>query len=61
MMFMSLIHGTWSTPPYSGNWTGTDYVAGTLTVTLDELRPSDTPDGVTLTSQLIPIFLNFNY
>tara|TARA_B110000438_G_scaffold193853_1_gene185436 strand:- start:748 stop:1734 length:987 start_codon:yes stop_codon:yes gene_type:complete len=42
--------GTWSTPPYSGNWTGTDYVAGTLTVTLDELRATDTPDGVTLTS-----------
>ena len=43
-------NGTWSTPPYSGNWTGTDYVAGTLTVTLDELRATDTPDGVTLTS-----------
>jgi len=43
-------NGTWSTPPYSGNWTGTDYVAGTLTVTLDELRPVDSPDGVTLSS-----------
>ena len=42
--------GTWSNPPYSGNWTGTDYVAGILTVTLDELRPVDSPDGVTLTS-----------
>ena len=43
-------NGTWSNPPYSGNWTGTDYVAGTLTVTLDELRPVDSPDGVTLSS-----------
>jgi len=42
--------GTWSNPPYSGNWTGTDYVAGTLTVTLDELRAVDSPDGVTLSS-----------
>jgi hypothetical protein len=42
--------GTWSTPPYSGPWTGTDYVAGILTVTLDELKPSDTPDGVNLPS-----------
>jgi len=42
--------GSWSTPPYSGSWTGTDYVAGTLTVTLDEIRPSDTPGGVTLPS-----------
>jgi hypothetical protein len=43
-------NGTWTTPPYSGNWTGTDYVAGTLTVTLDELRPVDSPNGVTLSS-----------
>ena len=42
--------GTWSNPPYSGNWTGTDYVAGTLTVTLDELRAVDSPNGVTLSS-----------
>ena len=42
--------GTWSNPPYSGNWTGTDYVAGILTVTLDELRAVDSPNGVTLTS-----------
>ena len=42
--------GTWSNPPDSGPWTGTDYVAGVLTVTLDELRPSDTPDGVNLPS-----------
>ena len=42
--------GTWSTPPYSGTWTGTDYVAGILTVTLDELRASDTPDGVNIPS-----------
>lgn len=44
--------GTWSNPPYSGNWTGTDYVAGTLTVTLDELRAVDSPDGVTLSSPI---------
>ena len=43
-------NGTWSNPPYSGNWTGTDYVAGTLTVTLDELRAVDSPNGVTLSS-----------
>ena len=42
--------GTWSNPPYSGNWTGTDYVAGILTVTLDELRAVDSPNGVTLSS-----------
>ena len=44
--------GTWTEALYgtSGTWTGTDYVAGTLTVTLDELRPSDTPGGVTLPS-----------
>ena len=42
--------GTWSNPPYSGSWTGTDYVAGALTVTLDEFRPSDSPYGVSLPS-----------
>jgi hypothetical protein len=42
--------GTWSNPPDSGPWTGTDYVAGLLTVTLDELSPSDSPDGVSLPS-----------
>jgi hypothetical protein len=42
--------GTWSNPPYSGPWTGTDYVAGVLLVTLDELRPTDTPYGVSLPS-----------
>ena len=42
--------GTWSTPPDSGAWTGTDYVAGALTVTLGEIRPTDTPDGVSLPS-----------
>ena len=42
--------GTWSNPPYSGTWTGTDYVAGTLTVQVDELRPVDSPKGVTLSS-----------
>ena len=46
--------GTWTTiddgNTYTGNWTGTDYVAGTLTVTLDELRPVDSPNGVTLSS-----------
>jgi len=42
--------GTWSNPPDSGPWTGTDYVAGALTVTLDELTPTDTPDGVNLPS-----------
>lgn len=31
-------------------WTGTDYVAGTLTVTLDEFIASDSPDGVELSS-----------
>ena len=44
--------GTWSNPPYSGNWTGTDYVAGILTVTLDELRAVDSPNGVTLSSPI---------
>jgi len=44
--------GTWSNPPYSGNWTGTDYVAGILTVTLDELRAVDSPSGVTLSSPI---------
>ena len=42
--------GNWSNPPYSGSWTGTDYVAGNLQVTVDEFVPSDTPDGVNLTS-----------
>ena len=42
--------GSWSTPPYSGSWTGTDYVAGNLQVTFDEFIPSDTPDGVNITS-----------
>lgn len=42
--------GSWSNPPYSGSWTGTDYVAGVLTVTFDELIASDTPSGVSLTS-----------
>lgn len=32
--------GTWSNPPDSGTWTGTDYVAGTLTVTIDQQRAS---------------------
>jgi hypothetical protein len=41
--------GSWSNDG-GGTWTGTDYVAGILTVTLDELRPSDTPDGVNLPS-----------
>jgi len=44
--------GTWSNPPYSGTWTGTDYVAGTLTVQVDELRPVDLPNGVTLSSPI---------
>ena len=44
--------GTWSNPPYSGTWTGTDYVAGTLTVQVDELRPVDSPNGVTLSSPI---------
>jgi hypothetical protein len=42
--------GTWTNSPYSGTWTGTDYVAGTLTVQVDELRPDDSPNGVTLSS-----------
>ena len=48
--------GTWTNDPTipdgvnTGTWTGTDYVAGTLTVTLDELIASDTPDGVHLSS-----------
>jgi hypothetical protein len=42
--------GTWTNPPYNGTWTGTDYVAGTLTVTLDELIASDSPNGVSLSS-----------
>jgi hypothetical protein len=42
--------GTWANPPYSGAWTGTDYVAGVLTVTLDELIPDDNPLGVNLPS-----------
>ena len=41
--------GSW-TNDGGGTWTGTDYVAGTLTITLDELIPSDTPDGVNLSS-----------
>ncbi len=41
--------GAW-TNNGGGTWTGTDYVAGLLTVTLDELVPSDTPDGVNLSS-----------
>jgi|CoawatStandDraft_6_1074263.scaffolds.fasta_scaffold00290_10 hypothetical protein len=42
--------GVWNTPPYSGSWTGTDYVAGNLAVTFDEFIPTDTPDGVNLSS-----------
>jgi len=48
--------GTWTNDPTipdgvnTGTWTGTDYVAGTLTVTLDELIASDTPNGVHLSS-----------
>ena len=44
--------GVWTEALYgtSGTWTGTDYVAGTLTVSLDELIASDTPDGVHLSS-----------
>ena len=42
--------GNWSTPPYSGTWIGSDYVAGNLQVTVDEFVASDTPDGVNLTS-----------
>ena len=38
-----------------GNWTGTDYVAGILTVTLDELRAVDSPNGVTLSSPTYPL------
>ena len=41
--------GTWANDG-GGSWTGTDYVAGLLTVTLDELSPSDSPDGVSLPS-----------
>jgi len=46
--------GTWSESQHgtSGTWTGTDYVAGILTVTLDELRPVDSPNGVTLSSPI---------
>ena len=42
--------GTWENSPYSGTWTGLDYVAGILTVTFDELIATDTPDGVKLSS-----------
>jgi len=41
---------TWINNPYSGTWTGIDYVAGALTVTVDELLATDTPDGVKLTT-----------
>jgi hypothetical protein len=41
--------GTWAHDG-GGSWTGTDYVAGTLTVTLDEIRPTDSPDGVSVSS-----------
>ena len=41
--------GSWGNDG-GGTWTGTDYVAGTLTVTLDELRAVDSPNGVTLSS-----------
>jgi hypothetical protein len=48
--------GTWTTIDggitYTGDWTGTDYVAGTLTVQVDELRPVDLPNGVTLSSPI---------
>ncbi|SVE38678.1 uncharacterized protein METZ01_LOCUS491532, partial [marine metagenome] len=48
--------GTWTTIDggitYTGDWTGTDYVAGTLTVQVDELRPVDSPNGVTLSSPI---------
>ena len=40
----------WTNGSYSGTWIGTDYVAGSLTVTIDERIATDTPDGVTLTS-----------
>ena len=38
-----------STPPYSGTWIGSDYVAGNLQVTVDEFIASDS-DGVELDS-----------
>jgi|TARA_B110000263_G_scaffold49723_1_gene41534 hypothetical protein len=41
--------GSWSNDG-GGTWTGTDYVAGALSVTLDEFRPTDSPDGVFLPS-----------
>jgi hypothetical protein len=45
--------GTWENPPDSGSWTGTDYVAGTLTVSIGDLYADDTTtDGVALASTL---------
>ena len=40
--------GTWSNNG-GGSWTGTDYVAGTLTVEVGELVADDSPDGVEMT------------
>ena len=46
----SVVYGNnWSTPPYSGTWIGSDYVAGNLQVTVDEFIASDS-DGVELDS-----------